>query len=124
MKPILKKPFIILISIFLCSCSTTTDKFPLKKLDNLSCNEIFNKISIINSKIIDFKNNKKNYNQIDNIKYLCFSLVGCFIDGVLITAPEIKKNNIEKNKIKNLKIQESYLKNLKSIKQCDINYNH
>ena len=63
-------------------------------------------------------NNNVNKSKIDNLKYLCFSIVGCFVDGILITGPDIKKYNEKEKKLNELTVSLSSLKKLRKKKNC------
>ena len=76
------------------------------------------KLALYKSQIELLENNNINKSKIDNLKYLCFSIVGCFIDGILITGPDIKKYKEKEKKINELTVSLSSLKKLRKNKNC------
>ena len=82
--------------------------------------QTFSKKSYLNCSILCFKVllRQSNKSKIDNLKYLWFSIVGCFIDGILITGPDIKKYKEKEKKINELTVSLSSLKKLRKKKNC------
>ena len=107
--------FIILL---LVSCSFKNEQIKTSNYNNLNCSELEKKQRLYKSQIELLDNNNVNKSKIDNLKYLCFSIVGCFVDGILITGPDIKKYNEKEKKLNELTVSLSSLKKLRKKKNC------
>ena len=107
--------FIILL---LVSCSLKNEQIKTSNYNNLNCSELEKKQRLYKSQIELLDNNNVNKSKIDNLKYLCFSIVGCFVDGILITGPDIKKYKEKEKKLNELTVILSSLKKLRKKKNC------